>query len=821
MSSVETTDLRSGPVGGPPPLTGREQEVLALLGDRLTNREIADRLYISVRTVESHVSTLLAKLGAENRRQLAALAADLSLRRPRHNLPVRRDSFVGREADIADLHRLLESHHLVTLLGPPGVGKTRLAIEAAVSSIDRFRDGAWMVELTGLSNPDLVPLQTLAVVKGAAAPGADPTAALAEALRERQCLLILDNCEHLQQAVSAMAQRVVATADDVTILATSRVPLGGSGEVVFAVDPLPLPSTDEDVGGNPAVRLFADRAEASSPGFSPDDQLTTIRDLVRRLDGIPLALELAASRTRTFELLELLIQLEAGSDVLAAPRPDSRHATLDDAIYWSYRLLDPPDQLLFTRLSVFAGSFTLAAAQSICADGELDERLVAESLSRLVDHSLVTPVDLGRGRRYRLLEPIRAFARERGTVDVSAGHAAYFADLTAEAASHLRGRAQQEWIGLIQDEVGDLQAAFEWAVANQPDLALKLFVSVAPFWEYTGRRWEGVDWARKVFDLVEGVESRLAVRAATMAGWLAVSHDAPLVAAEAQQAMEKARRIGDDAGFHRAQVILAWVTLHSDIATAIGLLSEAITFFESTGDRWWQALALLRRSDLVPSGRSDAATARSLLRAVGDMHLYLMATRFLTSAALLEGDIDGAESFAIEARQLARRLDNRHEEAEATRFLGRVALRRNDLESAEEHYSTSIPVLVSTGDVRCAGRGFAEQALLHFRRGNIAASLEAVEKGWSLASSVPDPRGMAENLSVLALHVDGEDAIRLVAAARRIRESDAPPLDVAADIHAHLHSLSVDEESYATAWQEGASADPEALVSEVLAQLSA
>lgn len=163
MSSVETTDLRSGPVGGLPPLTGREQEVLALLGDRLTNREIADRLYISVRTVESHVSALLTKLGAENRRQLAALAAGLSLRRPRHNLPVRRDSFHGREAEIADLHRLIESDHPITLLGPPGIGKTRLAIEAAASSIDRFRDGAWMVELAGLSNPDLVPLHTLAV----------------------------------------------------------------------------------------------------------------------------------------------------------------------------------------------------------------------------------------------------------------------------------------------------------------------------------------------------------------------------------------------------------------------------------------------------------------------------------------------------------------------------------------------------------------------------------------------------------------------------------------------------------------------------------
>ena len=185
---------------------------------------------------------------------------------------------------------------------------------------------------------------------------------------------------------------------------------------------------------------------------------------------------------------------------------------------------------------------------------------------------------------------------------------------------------------------------------NEPDLALELFVSVAPFWEYAGRRWEGVDWARKVFGLVEGVESGLAVRAATMAGWLAVSHDAPRVAAEAQQAMEKARRLGDDAGFHRAQVMLAWVTLHSDIATAAGLLSEAITFFERSGDRWWQALALLRRSDLVPNGRSDAARARSLLRALGDMHLYLAATRFLTSVALLEGDIDGAESFSRSKR---------------------------------------------------------------------------------------------------------------------------------------------------------------------------
>lgn len=794
---------------------------MALLGDRLTNREIADRLYISVRTVESHVSALLTKLGAENRRQLAALAAGLSLRRPRHNLPVRRDSFHGREAEIADLHRLIESDHPITLLGPPGIGKTRLAIEAAASSIDRFRDGAWMVELAGLSNPDLVPLHTLAVVGGAAAPGADPTAALIEALRQQQCLLVLDNCEHVQQAVSAMAQRVVSAAKDVTILATSRVPLGVSGEVVFAVDPLPLPSTDGDVGRNPAIRLFTDRAAAASPGFHPDDQLATIGDVVRRLDGIPLALELAASRTRTFDLVDLLNQLETGVDVLAAPRPDSRHATLDGAIYWSYRLLEPPDRLLFTRLSIFAGSFTLPAAQSICTGGELDERLVAEGLSRLVDHSLVTPVDLGRGRRYRLLEPIRAFARERGTVDLSAEHAAYFVDLTAEAASHLRGRAQQEWIGLIQAEVEDLQAAFEWSVANEPDLALELFVSVAPFWEYAGRRWEGVDWARKVFGLVEGVESGLAVRAATMAGWLAVSHDAPLVAAEAQQAMEKARRLGDDAGFHRAQVMLAWVTLHSDIATAAGLLSEAITFFERSGDRWWQALALLRRSDLVPNGRSDAARARSLLRALGDMHLYLAATRFLTSVALLEGDIDGAESFAVEARQLARRLANRHEEAEAIRSLGRVALRRNDLESAEEHYSKAIPVLMSTGDVRCAGRGFAEQALLHFRRGRIQASLEAVEKGWSLASSVPDPRGMAENLSVLALHVDDEDAVRLVAAARRIRESDSPPLDVAADIDAHLRSLSVDAESYASAWQEGTGADPEALVSDVLAQLSA
>src|SRR5688572_21247985 len=197
MSSVETTDLGSEPHGGIADLTAREKEVLALLGDRLTNREIADRLFISVRTVESHVSALLTKLGAENRRQLAASAADLRPRRPRHNLPLRRDSFVGRDAAVAALRRLLASHRLVTLVGPPRVGKTRLAVETANSWVDRFRDGVWSVELAGLRRAELVPLQALAVVRGTAAPTAEPATALVDALRDRHCLLVLDNGEHL------------------------------------------------------------------------------------------------------------------------------------------------------------------------------------------------------------------------------------------------------------------------------------------------------------------------------------------------------------------------------------------------------------------------------------------------------------------------------------------------------------------------------------------------------------------------------------------------------------------------------------------------
>lgn len=818
MSSVETTDLGSEPHGGIADVTAREKEVLALLGDRLTNREIADRLFISVRTVESHVSALLTKLGAENRRQLAASAADLRPRRPRHNLPLRRDSFVGRDAAVAALRRLLASHRLVTLVGPPGVGKTRLAVETANSWVDRFRDGVWSVELAGLRRAELVPLQALAVVRGTAAPTAEPATALVDALRDRHCLLVLDNGEHLQTSVAAMAERIVAAADEVTLLATSRTPLGAAGEIVFEVDPLPVPSEDESAATNPAVRLFIDRAAASSTRIDVDEQLPEIQELVRRLDGIPLALELAASRTRTFALPELLSQLQAGVGVLAAPRSDPRHATLEQAISWSHQLLQPLDRLLLSRLSVFAGSFTLSAAQAICAEADLNERLVAEGLSRLIDHSLVTPIDTGRGRRYRLLEPVRAFASERGIEHPAGERAAYYAALAVEAAPHLQGPGQQEWIGVLREELDNLRVAFDWAATNEPELALEIFTSIALFWEYTGRRWEGVDWARKVLDLVEGVKSSQAVRAATMAGWLTVSHDAPLVASRARKTMETALGVGDESGFHRAGVVLAWVTLHSDTRTAIELLSQAIDFFESKGDRWWQALALLRRSDLIPEGRSDAAAARRLLRAVGDMHLYLMATRFLTAAALLEGDVDGAESFATEARQLAQRLGNQHEEAEADRFLGRVALRRNDLASAGKHYSKAMPVLVSTGDVRCAGRGFAEKALLHFRQGEFEASLSSVERGWSLAASVPDPRGMAENLMVLALHTQGETAVRLVAAARSMRESESPPLDVAPDIDAHLRALPIDVDSYAAAWEEGGSADPEGLLRDTLAQ---
>jgi predicted ATPase/DNA-binding CsgD family transcriptional regulator len=387
-------------VGGPKvhvQVSGREAEVLAAVGANLTNAQIAGRLHLSVRTVEGHVSSLLRKYGVADRRELAALAGPGDAPQPGgvSGLPVTLTSFVGRATEQAAVREAMADRRLVTLAGPGGVGKTRLAVVVAEAVAAGFPFGATFVDLVP-ARRDTVPQAVAAALGVAEGPQQPLEAAIAGRLARGRSLLVLDNCEHVIDAVAELAERLLAVCPATTLLVTSRERLALPGERIVAIGPLPL--------GSDAERLFHDRASAADPDAACD--AAAVADLCARLDGLPLAIELAAARNAALGGPGLLTGLGDYVRLLAGGRGrDVRHRSLQAVIGWSHDLLDAPERAQFRRLSVFAGSFDLAAAAAV---GGSEPAVTADLLGRLVDKSLVTHERFA--GRWRMLATIRAVA---------------------------------------------------------------------------------------------------------------------------------------------------------------------------------------------------------------------------------------------------------------------------------------------------------------------------------------------------------------------------------------------------------------------------
>lgn len=666
----------------------------------------------------------------------------------RHDLPIQLTSFVGREQELAELDDLLSSARLVTLIGPGGSGKTRLALEGASHGIDRYRDGAWFVDLAPLTSPDQVPLAVAGHLGVSGQSGRPTEDVLVDYLADRELQLVLDNCEHLVDKVSQLVAGLLQAAPQLRVLATSREPLGVTGETTYEVQPLPFPGVEDgpNVEAFDAVRLFVERARSAEPRFElTDANARAVAQICRRLDGMPLALELAAARVRTFAPQQLAGLLDDRFALLTSPvrTAAARHQTLRAAVEWSYDLLADPARTLFGRLSVFRRGFDLKAAEHICGTDLLSATDVLTLLPELVDKSLVVADRRpDRETRYRLLETLREYGQERldstETEHVRDAHAAYFCSFAERAATHLRGPEQQSWIDQLAVDYDNLRKALRSAFSENPELGIRLATALADYWDAVGPRLEGQEWLRRAVELSQSAAPDLRMQARLAASNLFLSTHLSHSVQFAEEALEEARRIGDEASEARALGVLALARgLQEDHRQAMSLGEQALEISRRLGDQWETASCLMRlgQADYQDLDRSIQRFQESLAlyREVGDrrraaMVLYNMAER----SARAGRELDAAAGWVRESLSIFQEMGSTNDSAHALLELGKILRRQGQPEEAREVLDTALELLRKVGDQRCTVRTLSALGIALTESGDRQRAHEALKESLQL-----------------------------------------------------------------------------------------
>jgi len=713
----------------------------------LTQEALAERAGLSADSVGAlerglrrrlypHTAQALADalgLGAADRAELTALASGRagnlaeppvsatppsSPGSPSSTLPAPLTSFVGRERELAAAALLLAGEtRQLTLTGPGGSGKTRLALAAAERVRDGYPDSISFIDLSPVTDPGLV-AAAIAQALGVRESGSRPVPALlGEFLRARRTLLILDNFEQVVEGAPLVSE-LLRGCPELTVLVTSRVALRVSGEREYAVPPLPLPEpaqiTDPaTLARVPAVALFVQRAQAASPAFAlTDDNAVAVASICARVDALPLALELAAARVRILSPQTLLARLEHRLALLTGGARDlpARQQTLRDTIAWSYDLLNAMAQALFRRLAVFMGGWTLEAAESVCAGDGIDEEEVLDLLGALVEQSLVIAEAGDVDRRYRVLETIREFALERLTAagedgDSRSRHLAYFARLTITAEPKMEwGADQLAWLRRIERERDNLHAALAWA-ATGADLGAgqRMAAALWRFWWQRGQVAQGRRWLDWALSLPAGSSLRagLLLRAGQLAYW-----GGDMAAAQAfYEASLTLNRECDDT------VEIAWILHRLGLTIAergetergLALCEESIALSRTLDDERGLAYALQTAGNVArmagDRGRPEvyAEEALALCRASGNQLLMPYPLRQLMMMALTRGDDLRARTLGEECLALAREIEDPHAIITVLTDLLRLARRQHDLEETEARGREGLSVLRRIG----------------------------------------------------------------------------------------------------------------------------
>ncbi|GAA4761111.1 LuxR C-terminal-related transcriptional regulator [Nocardioides endophyticus] len=522
-------------------------------------------------------------------------------------IPADLTSFVGRERECRELDERLGSSRLLTLVGPGGVGKTRLAKELARRDGKDAAEVIAFVELAMLTEGNQLVAAVARALGSDLSEGINSTAALADRLGDRQVLLVLDNCEHLISSCGRFASAVLQSCPGVTVMATSREPLGILGEQTWAVPPLSLPSEGHGRGDGDAVRLFVDRARSVSPEFDPtSERMEKIGELVRRLDGIPLAIELAAVRSRSFDVEQMLTEevpifqvLDRGNE--GAP---ARHQTLRNAIAWSYDLCASEEQALWGRLAVFSGSFNLSAAREICGGEGLSRDSIVPMIGNLVEKSVVTCEVVDGAYRYRLLESLRVFGLERCDQPESwrRRHRDYYFQLAQDSSRTLAGEEQIDTVRRLQGELANIRSAVDYSLTRESErlLGLEMTGALWFYWNACGHLRDGCRWLRRA--LSENPEpSSARARALWVLGWYEmVQGDNRSARIHLEAARDMGESIGDVGAAAAAMQFLGTVEeIDGNSSAAFTLLEDAQRYHRESGEDG--ALSILCSAQLAMS----------------------------------------------------------------------------------------------------------------------------------------------------------------------------------------------------------------------------
>jgi non-specific serine/threonine protein kinase len=747
---------------------------------------------------------------------------------PRHNLPTRISSFVGREREIAEIARLLGSTRLLTLSGTPGVGKTRLAVEVAESLLGRVPDGVWLIELAPLDDPGLVPKAVAAALGVREQPGQPLRETLLDALRPRRTLLLLDNCEHVVDACAGLADRLLQSCADLTILATSREPLGIAGETSWRVPSLSLPeivpepgsgaahdlaagrSLDAFEGAYEAVRLFVERARAARPGFAlTAGNAPAVIRVCQRLDGIPLALELAAARVTALSVEQIADRLDdrfrllTGGSRTALPH----QRTLRAAVDWSHDLLAPEERVLLRRLAVFAGGWTLEAAEAVCggwdgddrdergaADG-LDVADVLDVLQRLVNKSLVV-VDMKAADarsdgslRYRMLAMLQQYARERlaerGERDrARQQHAAYFLALAERAEPELRGPHESEWSARLEAEHDNLRAALRRVISDgQAEPALRLGSALWRFWTVRGHMVEGLDWLEQALALGTVREGASAEFLRARAG-----------------ALNGAGNLAAARGEH---------------ARSLPFHEESLALRRRLADRAGEAASLLnlgtaaRNLGIRPLADAQFTASLDLFRELGQ--IANEATAWLNLGRLRHDEGDSERATACYQEALARFQEAGSDRGVAIilKHLGDLARERGALDTAARLYGEAVALRRGQGDLWITGLSLIGLARVAALRHDHAQAMMLAARSVRALHEAGASRDTADALVIVAAAIcaTGQPSlgVQLLGAVDQAYPVRSALEDEQASFERAVAAgqAVLDEPSFAAAWAEG------------------